>query len=46
VHVVVDTPTDLSPEEEELLRRFAELRGEPVAAPEQGLFSRIRSAFR
>jgi molecular chaperone DnaJ len=46
LHVVVDTPTELEPEEEELLRRLAELRGEPVAPPESGLLSRIRSAFR
>jgi molecular chaperone DnaJ len=46
VEVVVETPTELSDEEAELLRRFAELRGEAVAAPEHGLMSKIRSAFR
>jgi molecular chaperone DnaJ len=46
VHLAVDTPTDLSDEQEELLRRFAELRGEAVAPPEGGLLSRIKSAFR
>jgi molecular chaperone DnaJ len=46
LHVMVDTPTDLSDEEEELLRRLAELRGEAVAAADSGLFSRIKSAFR
>ncbi|HEV8297728.1 MAG TPA: molecular chaperone DnaJ [Acidimicrobiales bacterium] len=46
IHVLVETPTDLSSEEQDLLRRLAELRGEPVAAPDSGLFSRIRSAFR
>jgi molecular chaperone DnaJ len=46
IHVVVDTPTDLSDEEDELLRRLAELRGEAVAPPDGGLFSRIKSAFR
>jgi molecular chaperone DnaJ len=46
VTVVVDTPTELSGEEEELLRRLAELRGEPVEPPgEGGLFARIRSAL-
>jgi molecular chaperone DnaJ len=45
VDVRVETPDQLKPEEAELLRQFAELRGETVAAPEHGLFSRIRSAF-
>jgi molecular chaperone DnaJ len=43
VHVVVDTPTKLSKDEEGLVRQFAELRGEAVLPPEQGLFSRLRS---
>jgi molecular chaperone DnaJ len=46
VHVVVDTPDDLGEEEEALLRRLAELRGEAVAPAEQGLLSKIRSAFK
>jgi molecular chaperone DnaJ len=46
LHVVVDTPTELSEEEEGLLRRLAELRGEVVAPPEGGFMSRIKSAFR
>jgi molecular chaperone DnaJ len=46
VTVVVETPTDLTPAQEELLRRFAVERGEDVAPPEAGLFSRIRSAFK
>jgi molecular chaperone DnaJ len=46
VMVVVDTPTDLTPSQEDLLRRFAAERGEDVAPPEAGLFSRIRSAFK
>lgn len=46
VTVVVDTPTSLRPEEEELLRRLAELRGEDVEPPsEGGFFSKIRSAL-
>ncbi len=45
VEVVVDTPTDLSEEEEELLRRFAELRGEHVAEHRKGAFARLRSAL-
>ena len=46
VHAVVDIPDDLSAEEEDLLRRLAELRGEPVAPPDTGLISKIRSAFK
>jgi molecular chaperone DnaJ len=46
VRVVVDTPTALSGEEEELLRKLASLRGDDVAPEEKGFFSKIRSAFR
>lgn len=46
VTVAVDVPTELSAEEEELVRHLAELRGEAVAEPEAGFLSRIRSAFR
>ncbi len=46
VTVVVDTPEGLSKEQDELLRRLAELRGEPVAAPEGGLISKLRGAFK
>jgi molecular chaperone DnaJ len=46
VTVVVDTPTDLSKEQEELLRRLAELRSEQVASPEAGLMSKLRGAFK
>lgn len=46
VRVVVDTPTRLTDEEDELLRRFAALRGEEVAPADTGFFSKIRSAFK
>jgi molecular chaperone DnaJ len=46
VHVVVDTPMELSPEEDDLLRQLADVRGEAVAPPDAGFFSRIRSAFK
>jgi molecular chaperone DnaJ len=42
---VVTTPTDLTKEQEELLRRFATERGEDVAPAGSGFFSKIRSAF-
>lgn len=44
--IVVDTPTDLTAAEDEILRQLAEGRGHEVAAPESGLFSKIRGAFR
>lgn len=46
VTVVVDTPTDLSREADELLRALAAERGEDVAPPDPGLMSKIRSAFK
>ncbi len=42
---LVDTPDALDKEQEQLLRQLASLRGEKVAEPEEGLISRIRSAF-
>lgn len=46
VRARVQVPGDLTPEQEELLRRFAELRGDEVAPADAGFLSRIRSAFR
>jgi molecular chaperone DnaJ len=46
VNVVVDVPVELNEDEEEALRAFAELRGEAVAPPPSGLFTKIRSAFK
>ena len=46
VTVVVDTPKDLTKEQEALLRTLAEERGEAVAAPASGLVSKLRSAFK
>jgi molecular chaperone DnaJ len=45
VVVSVQVPTELSDFETELLKKFAEARGEEVGAHEHGLFSRIKSAF-
>ena len=45
LEVVVDVPTDLSPEEEELARQLAAARGEDVAPPGSSLLGKIRSAF-
>ena len=46
VEVTIETPTDLTEEQEELLRRFADLRGEQVAEPEKGFLARLRSVIR
>jgi molecular chaperone DnaJ len=50
VHVEVQTPTRLDPEQEKLLRELAALRGEDqphggAQHPQGGLFSRVRDAF-
>ena len=46
VRVDVEVPTRLSAEEDELVRSFAGVRGEEVAAPQdKGVFSRLTSAF-
>ncbi|MBK9181078.1 MAG: molecular chaperone DnaJ [Acidimicrobiales bacterium] len=44
VHVSVDVPTGLSKEEEEVLRRFAELRGDEVGSGDRRPRRRFRSA--
>jgi len=46
VTVVVDTPSELTKAQEELLRQLASEREEEVAAPEAGLMSKIRGAFK
>ena len=43
--IVVAVPTKLSDAERELLRKFAESRGEQVSTHEGGLKSKIKSAF-
>ncbi|HTZ08325.1 MAG TPA: molecular chaperone DnaJ [Acidimicrobiales bacterium] len=45
VTVAVDTPTALTKAQEELLRKLAAERGEDVAPADEGLLSRLRSAF-
>jgi molecular chaperone DnaJ len=46
VQVMVDTPTHLSAEQQELLRRFSAARGDEVAPADTRLLSKIRSAFK
>ena len=43
--IVVAVPTKLNDAERELLRKFAESRGEQVAPHDGGLKSKIKSAF-
>jgi molecular chaperone DnaJ len=43
VVVQVEIPTKLSSPESELLRRYAEERGEPVSPPDKSLLSRLKS---
>ncbi len=44
--LIVDTPIDLSEEEDALLRQLAEMRGHSVNGPKDGkLFSKIKNAF-
>jgi molecular chaperone DnaJ len=45
VRVDVEVPKRLQPEEAELLRRLAELRGDDVAPADEGFFTRLKSAF-
>jgi molecular chaperone DnaJ len=46
VTVTVETPTELTKTQEELLRSLAAERGEAVAHADAGLLSRIRGAFK
>jgi molecular chaperone DnaJ len=42
VILVVETPTSLSPEQEQLFRRLAELDGTQVPTPRKGLFGKLK----
>ncbi|MGA8296205.1 MAG: DnaJ C-terminal domain-containing protein, partial [Acidimicrobiales bacterium] len=45
VRVFVDTPTELTKDQEQLLRELAASRGEHLSEEEHGIISRIRSSF-
>ncbi|MDI6785471.1 MAG: molecular chaperone DnaJ [bacterium] len=45
VRVIVETPKNLSEEEKNLLREFANKRGEDIAYVKEGIFNRIKDAF-
>ena len=46
IQIVVDVPDDLDDEQEDLLRKLAEMRGEDVTPKSEGLLGRLRTAFR
>lgn len=46
IQIVVDTPTDLTKEQEDLLRLLATARDEEVAPPDTGFLARVRDAFK
>jgi len=46
VQVMVDTPIEITKEQEDLLRLLATERGEDVAPPDTGFLAKIRSAFK
>jgi len=46
VELVVTTPTELSDEQEDLLRQFAELRDEAISPPDEGFLTKVKSAFK
>ena len=46
VQIIVDTPSKLTKEQEDLLRQFAALRNEHVTEDQGGLLGRIKDAFR
>ena len=45
VQVVVETPTQLTPEQEQLFRRLAEIEKTQVASPRRGFFGKIKDLF-
>ena len=42
VRLVVETPTKLTAEQEELFRRLAELEGTPAPGPAKGIFGKLK----
>jgi molecular chaperone DnaJ len=46
VRAAVTVPTKLTDDQEDLLRRFADSRGEHIVPADEGFFSKIKSAFK
>jgi len=45
VHVVLETPTHLTPQQKELLKEFATLGGEEVHPLSKGFFDKVKQIF-
>ena len=45
VRVIVEIPTRLTSEEEDIIRKLAEARGEEIAPPDKGFFEKVKDAF-
>lgn len=45
INMVVEVPKNLAPEEKEILRKFAKLRGEEVSEEDSSIIGRLKKAF-
>ena len=45
VQIVVETPKQLSPEQEQLFRKLAELEKTSVPGPQKGFFGKLKDLF-
>jgi molecular chaperone DnaJ len=45
ITIIVEIPTELTPEEENLIRELAKIREEEVAPPDKGFFDKVKEAF-
>jgi molecular chaperone DnaJ len=45
VHIFVETPTDLTPEQEDLLRQFAEITDTEVKPKGRSFFERFKDSL-
>ncbi|MDB5311397.1 MAG: dnaJ [Gemmataceae bacterium] len=45
VQVVVETPTNLTPEQDQLFRKLAEMEKTPVPGPRKGFFGKLKDLF-
>lgn len=45
VRVIVETPMELTPDQEDLIRKLAEARGENISLLDKGFFGKVKDAF-
>ena len=45
MQIVVETPTNLTPEQDQLLRKLAEISKTPVAGPRKGFLGKMKDLF-